>query len=159
MPKISFTIVIAVAAVASVLIIASGVVATRLSGGSWLDYAFTAEQTRSFLHSYSADDIALHRWMTTHISLAMPIVLAAFAITMMHYALDPKKCGILVAMAVWGSVADYGENLVIVSLLDGGADFRLKSTLTLVKLALVLPPQTVALYLFLKEAKARLLAA
>lgn len=59
-------------------------------------------------------------------------------------------------MAIWGSVADYGENLVIVSLLDGGADFWLKSVLTLVKLVLVLPPQTVALYLFLKEAKTRL---
>lgn len=158
MPKVSFSIVIAVAAVASVLIIVSGVAATRLSGGSWLDYAFTVAQTRSFLDNYSVGDIALHRWMTTHISLAMPIVLAMFAITMMYHSLDSRKCGILVAMAVWGSVADYGENLVIVSLLDGGADFRLKSALTLVKLALVLPPQTVALYLFLKQAKVRLLA-
>lgn len=159
MPRVNFGVVIAVAAVATVLIIVSGVAATRLSGGSWLDYAFTVAQTRSFLDGYSVSDIALHRWMTTHISLAMPIVLAAFAITMMHHALDPKKCGILVAMAVWGSVADYGENLVIVSLLDGGAEFRIKSSLTLVKLALVLPPQIVALYLFLKQVKVRLLAA
>lgn len=158
-PKISFSIVIVVAAVASVLIIVSGVAATRLSAGSWLDYAFTAAQARSFMDGYSVGDVALHRWMTTHISLAMPIVLAAFAISMIHHALDPKKYGFLVAMAVWGSVADYGENLVIVSLLDGGADFRIKSGLTLVKLALVLPPQTVALYLFLKQVKVRLLAA
>ena len=155
-PKTSFTIVIVVAAVASVLIIASGVTATRLSAGSWLDYAFTEAQTRSFLFGYSYGDIALHRWMTTHVSLAMPIVLASFAITMINHALDSKKRSILVAMAIWGSVADYGENLVIVSLLDGGADFWLKSVLTLVKLVLVLPPQTVALYLFLKEAKTRL---
>ena len=157
-PKISFSIVICVAALASGLIIASAVMATRLSGGSWLDYAFTVTQTRNFLFSYSMTDIVLHRWVTTHIALAMPIVLAAFAITMMHHALDPRKCSLLVAMAVWGSVADYGENLLIVSLLDGGEEFRLKAGLTLLKLVLVVPPQTVALYLFLKEAKTRLLA-
>lgn len=157
-PKTSFTIVIIVAALASGLIIASAVMATRMSGGTWLDYAFTASQTERFLASFTMQDVGLHRWVTTHIALAMPIVLAAFAITMMHHALDPKKCSVLVAMAVWGSVADYGENLLIVSLLDGGDDFRLKAGLTLVKLALVVPPQTVALYLFLKEAKTRLLA-
>lgn len=86
------------AAVASGLIIASGLLATRLSGGSRLDYAFTASQTRAFPYSYTAHDIAL----------AMPIVLAAFAITMMHHAQDPKKCSFLVAMAVWESAADYG---------------------------------------------------
>lgn len=159
MPKINFTIVIVVAALASGLIIASAVIATRLSDGTWLDYAFTASQTERFLASFTMQDVVLHRWVTTHIALAMPIVLASFAITMMHHALDPRKCSVLVAMAVWGAVADYGENVVIVSLLDGGEDFRLKAGLTLVKLALVLPPQTVALYLFLKQAKTRLLGA
>ena len=78
---------------------------------------------------------------------------------MLYHALEPKKCAVLVAMAVWGSVADYGENMVIVSLLDGGEAFELKSTLTLVKLALIVPPQSIALYLFLRQAKARLLTA
>lgn len=159
MPKTSFNFVIVVAALASGLIIASAVLATRLSGLTWLDYAFTESQTRAFLYSYGAQDIALHRWVTTHIALAMPIVVAAFAIASLQNAPDPKKYSLLVAMAVLGSVTDYAENVVIVSLLDGGGDFRLKATLTLVKLALVLPPQTVALYLFLKKAKTRLLAA
>lgn len=159
MPRIGFGMVIAVVAVASALLIASGVLATRMSGGSWLDYAFTASQTRSFLYSYTAHDIALHRWVTTHIALAMPIIVAGFPIAMLYHALEPKKCAVLVAMAVWGSVADYGENIVIVSLLDGGEAFKLKATLTLVKLALIVPPQAVALFLFLRQAKARLLTA
>jgi hypothetical protein len=158
-PKINFTIVIIVATVASGLMIASAVLASQLSGGSWLDYSFTAAQTENFLYSYTSHDVALHRWVTTHIALAMPIVLAAFAICMVHYALDPRKYGFLVALAVWGSVADYGENLVIISLLDGGEAFRLKAILTLFKLVLVVPPQTVALYLFLKQARTRLLTA
>jgi hypothetical protein len=158
-PKTSFNIVILLAALAFGLMVASGVMATRLSAGSWLDYAFTARQTQRFLYAYTIQDIALHRWVTTHLSLAMPIILAAFAIMMIHHDLDHKKYAFLVALAVWASVADYAENLVIVSLLDGGGAFRLKAALTLIKMALLLPPQTVAVYLFLKTAKTRLSAA
>ena len=124
-----------------------------------VNFTFTAEQTRDFLYAYTPQEVALHRWMTMHIALAMPISLAAFAVTMIHHSLGRGRFEFLVAMAVWGSVADYSENMVIISLLDGGGTYELKAALTIIKLALVVPPQTVALYLFLKYVKTRLLAA
>jgi hypothetical protein len=157
LPNIHFSVVVFLAVLGSGLIILSGLLGAQLSGGSWLDYALTASQAEDFLYSYTARDIILHRWVETHVAVLMPIVLAGFAIAVIHHvAEEPRKWSLLVAMAAWGAVADYAENVVIVSLLDGGEAFRLKAALTMVKMVLVLPPQVVAVYLFLREAKVRI---
>jgi hypothetical protein len=156
--RVHFSIVVILAAGAFALLTQFGIAATKVTGGTWLDFAFTAEQTRLLIEGYDRHDILAHRWMTTHTDLMLPIILAAFAIALFYHALPEKPRNLLVALAVWGSVADYAENMVIVSLLDGGTAYGLKAILTSAKFLLNAVPLGFAVYLFLLEAKSRLLA-
>ena len=155
--RINFSLTVVFATGAFMLIAYIGAAATQITGGTWLDYAFTADQTARLMEGYNRVDILRHRWMTTNLDLMLPIILAGFAISIFYYCLPKRPRDILVALAVMGSVADYMENALIVSLLDGGDQYGIKATLTTAKFALILIPQFVALYLFLKQLKTRLL--
>lgn len=155
--KVNFSIVVILAAGAFTLFGHMGITATEVNGGTWLDFTFTAEQTRQLLDGYSRQDILLHRWLTTHTDLMLPIILAAFSIALFHYSVPARPRQILVHMAMWASVADYAENMVIVSLLDGGTAYGAKAILTTLKFGLNIVPLSFAIYLFLLEAKTRLL--
>ncbi len=155
--RVNFSIVIILAGAAFALFTHMGITATEVNGATWLDFTFTTDQTIRLVEGYSRRDVLLHRWMTTHTDLMLPIILASFSISLFYYAVPEKPRRILIQLAMWASVADYAENMVIVSLLDGGTAYGVKSYLTTAKFLLNGIPMSVALYLFLFEAKTRLL--
>lgn len=156
--KVNFSIVVILATGAFALFVHTGITATQVNGGTWLDFAFTADQTRHLIEGYSRQDLLLHRWMTTHTDLMLPIILASFAVSLFHYAVPRKPRQILVHLAMLASLADYAENLMIIALLDGGTVYGAKATFTSAKFLLNLVPMSVAIYLFLLEVKIRLSA-
>jgi hypothetical protein len=122
-----------------------------LPGGRTLDFVFTQSGTVDLFSQYSADDINIHRWLTSRVDMVFPFIYGSFFYFAAKRYANAPWVYLLVFWVAVGMIFDFTENVAQLNILAGDDDFALKTVFTRAKFVFLAMPVVFCSWHFIRD--------
>jgi hypothetical protein len=112
----------------------------NLPGGRTLDFILTQGGVVDIFSQYSAEDIQLHKWVSSRFDMVFPFIYGAFFYFAAKRYANAPWVYLLVFWVAVGMIFDFTENVAQLNILSGENEFALKTVFTRAKFVFLAIP-------------------